>query len=261
MKAWFRVLLYQNSNHSHYWFIQWDQHFNSFLPNWFLQWWEQFGPDPSIFAEPLQIQINHFSKKSCDWNKINSHVPMHLAFISKYKVPWIVKWQFNIFTPNHVESYSLPGSNIIHDIIYHSQIDMVSRQVFTKWWDKFNHDRIITQVKKEFPLVNSLPTAPSSIAKIDTGKASVSGTKEVKPSVTKASSAKEKKPKSSPTKSSEEKSTKKCFKSEIMKMVMALSKQVSDMNDSEDEEDKPSPPSDQGSTNEDPYDDELYQDG
>ena len=43
---------------------------------------------------------------------------------------------------------------------------------------------------------------------------------------------------------------------------MALSKQVSDMNDSEDEEkDEPSPPSDQWSTNEDPYDDELYQDG
>jgi hypothetical protein len=48
--------------------------------------------------------------------------------MAKYKVPWIFKWRYNI------------SENI------------VTRQFLVKWWDKFNQQRIIDQVKIEFPV-------------------------------------------------------------------------------------------------------------
>ena len=56
----------------------------------------------------------------------DSHYPALLLFMSKYKVPWILKWHYSI-TAN-----------------------TVTQQFLVKWWPKFDHQRIIAQVKVEF---------------------------------------------------------------------------------------------------------------
>ena len=50
-----------------------------------------------------------------------------LHFIKKYKVPWILKWQ------------------------YAKEDDVLARCWYVKWWDKFAHtDSIINNVSKDF---------------------------------------------------------------------------------------------------------------
>ena len=51
--------------------------------------------------------------------------------MAKYKIPWILKWNFEVDTGG----------------IYRSR--------WVKWWDKFNHQKIIDLVKMEFPQVSS----------------------------------------------------------------------------------------------------------
>ena len=85
-------------------------------------------------------QVNYFASQF----KVNAHssqFPILLIFISKYKVPWIFKWQYSL------------SNNI------------VARVHFVKWWDSFKHPRIIEQVKQEFPVkvptpVKQIPVAP-----------------------------------------------------------------------------------------------------
>ena len=175
---------------------------------------------------------------------------MALAFISKYKVHWIVKWQYNIVTPQYSETFELPGTNVKASIINHGQTDMVTRQIFTKWWDKFNHERIIGQVKKEFPIVNSIPVTPISMSQtpaLDPNKVSGSGTKEVKQATSKTSSVKSKADKPNPTKSLDVESIKKCSKSDLKMQALALSNRISELHKSDEEVDQnaPSPKSDQ----------------
>ena len=62
--------------------------------------------------------------------------------MSKYKVHWIFKWQYNIVN------------------------NIVIRQYFVKWWDSFKHQRIIDQVKQEFSIVIPTPIQQSPIAPI-----------------------------------------------------------------------------------------------
>jgi hypothetical protein len=46
-------------------------------------------------------------------------------------VPWILKWHYELHN------------------------DLVSRHFSVKWWDKFKHDQIISQVNAEFPLAKA----------------------------------------------------------------------------------------------------------
>ena len=130
--------------------------------------------------------MHHFSKQPCEWNTINQNVPTILNFISKYKVPWILKWQYNIVTPKYTETFELQRTEIKAVVINHGQTDMVTRQFFVKWWDKFNHERIIGQVKKEFPIstvtptqaeISSKPVPSISMVSPEPNKAFTSGTK------------------------------------------------------------------------------------
>ncbi|XP_057481953.1 uncharacterized protein LOC130768858 [Actinidia eriantha] len=87
-------------------------------------------------------QVTYFSSKYKVTNHL-SQFPSLLLFMSKYKVPWIFKWQYNI------------ANNI------------VIRQHFVKWWDAFKHYRIIDQVKLEFPVLVPTPI-PTPVKQIPT---------------------------------------------------------------------------------------------
>jgi hypothetical protein len=72
----------------------------------------------------------------------NSRFPPILLFCVKYKVPWIVKWSYQI------------------------KDNILIRNFAVKWWDNFDRDRIVKFVFDEFPEVNRLKTShlpPSQI--------------------------------------------------------------------------------------------------
>ncbi|KAK9939323.1 hypothetical protein M0R45_016021 [Rubus argutus] len=106
---------------SHSWFINFDKFFKSEFPIWFLGWWAAHGMSFSPLPEPLQKSIE-FSAQTQIFTPYQSQFPAILHFTAKYKVPWILKWHYNI----------------------------ISRNFAVKWWDKFKHDIIISQVNEEF---------------------------------------------------------------------------------------------------------------
>ena len=53
MDAFKKILLYQNKNFDHSWFLMFDKNFNNQILTWFLKWWEMFGSIPQIFLDPL----------------------------------------------------------------------------------------------------------------------------------------------------------------------------------------------------------------
>ena len=88
--------------------------------------------------------------------------PPLLHFIKKYKVPWILKWQYN------------------------KEGDVLTRRWYVKWWDKFPHTQsIINNVIREFPSPTASPalriTTPVQKAELADAPASTS-TKAIKPS-------------------------------------------------------------------------------
>ena len=110
---------------SHSWFINFDKFFKSEFPVWFLGWWAAHGMSFSLLPEPLQKSIEFFAQTQI-FTPYQSQFPAILHFIAKYKVPWILKWH------------------------YETKDNIVSRHFAVKWWDKFKHDRIISQVNEEF---------------------------------------------------------------------------------------------------------------
>ena len=96
--------------------------------------------------------------------RINAHgakfTPL-LHFTKKYKVPWILKWQ------------------------YAKEGDVFTRCWYVKWWDKFPHTQsIINNVTREFPS----PTSPTlrittPVQKAVADAPASSSAKNVKPSV------------------------------------------------------------------------------
>ena len=89
--------------------------------------------------------------------------PPLLHFIKKYKVPWILKWQ------------------------YVKEGDTFTRCWYVKWWDKFPHTQsIINNVTRDFSSPNASPTlritTPVQKAELADAPASLSA-KTVKPLV------------------------------------------------------------------------------
>ena len=156
IEAWDKVFLYQNESFSHSWFVQFDQKFKSQIPLWFTDWWNTFGPVKDIMPEALLQQMRHFIK-----NRINKNPDYagyeDLHFFSKYKIPWITKWQFKIATPiDDTTTLHTDGSRTAL-VTQHDGIKCVARVHYVKWWDKFNINRIAGQVQLEFPIVNPKP--------------------------------------------------------------------------------------------------------
>ncbi|KAI8558940.1 hypothetical protein RHMOL_Rhmol04G0135300 [Rhododendron molle] len=52
----------------------------------------------------------------------------------KYRVPWIVKWRYQLLN------------------------NIVSRQYLVKWWEQYNHQKIVNQVQLEFLAKIPIPT-------------------------------------------------------------------------------------------------------
>jgi hypothetical protein len=90
----------------------------------------------SILPEPLQQSIEHFAQHQV-FTQNQTQFPAIMHFMAKYKVPWILKWHYEV--KDHI----------------------LSRHFSVKWWDKFKHDRIISQVNEEFQeRPSQLPVLP-----------------------------------------------------------------------------------------------------
>ncbi len=75
-------------------------------------------------------------------------MPELILFISKYKIPWIVKWQYQLMKNPIIEQWVQTSQTSQALVKHHSQFDLVTRQFFVKWWDKFEYNRIISQVQR-----------------------------------------------------------------------------------------------------------------
>lgn len=94
MESWMKIF-YQNETFSHSWFIQFDHKFESKIPPQFIRWWDQHGPTMVLLPESLRAQLRHYEISTSFINGI-IHVAVFPQFISKYEVPWILKWQCHI---------------------------------------------------------------------------------------------------------------------------------------------------------------------
>ena len=95
----------------------------------------QFSPIAEIFPEPLLDAFECF-KKFYQCNAHGAKFPTLLHFFKHYKIPWILKWQ------------------------YEKEGDVLSRHWYVKWWGKFPHtQRIIANISREFSSTAALPMA------------------------------------------------------------------------------------------------------
>ncbi|CAN6549615.1 unnamed protein product [Malus baccata var. baccata] len=140
INAWSNIFLHQTEDFSHAWFITFDKSFRLKFPAWFPRWWSSHGPTASLFPEELmQVLSNGFQQKF-DRSRFNYKITLLPLFMAKYKVPWIMKWNYEVETGE------------------------VYRQKAVKWWDKFNHQKIINLILSEFPVtpvqVQAIPAQP-----------------------------------------------------------------------------------------------------
>ena len=161
--AWFRFMLHQNETMSYSWFVNFDKDFNSEFPLWFIRWWTQFGSAVEIFLAPLKDSFQNFTLRFRTDTHGAKFTPL-LHFIKKYKVPWILKWQ------------------------YAKEDDVLARCWYVKWWDKISHTKsIISNVARDFPSPSASPlriTTPVQKAVVDAPNAlASSSTKNIKPPV------------------------------------------------------------------------------
>ncbi|KAI5324510.1 hypothetical protein L3X38_033583 [Prunus dulcis] len=90
----------------------------------------------------MQDLVNYFTNKN-KFKESELFFPNLLHFVAKYKVPWILKWSYQVKWETRV----------------------LSRQFSIKWWDKFKLERIADYVYADFPPVrNPQPEKKSSPA-------------------------------------------------------------------------------------------------
>ena len=75
----------------------------------------------------MQVLSASFQQKfnRSQFNYMTTLLPI---FMAKHKVPWIMKWNYEVETSE----------------VYKARL--------VKWWDKFNHQKTISQVITEFPI-------------------------------------------------------------------------------------------------------------
>ena len=152
MDAFEKVLFFQTETYDHSWFIQFDTKFKGQIPSWFLKWWEMFGPTPQNWPEPLQDALRYFSSRF-QVDRHSSQFPAILHMTARYKIHWISLWNYAI------------------------NQNLLDREFYTKWWEKFRPTDAITKMYKDFPLPVQKPIAhctrsQSSLDSVLSGKSS-----------------------------------------------------------------------------------------
>ncbi|HEX7904648.1 MAG TPA: hypothetical protein VF487_12265, partial [Chitinophagaceae bacterium] len=215
IEAWYKVFLHQNESHRHSWLVQFDHKFKSHFPYWFSHWWARFGSTYDLLPDPLKVQLNHF----CNHKKLDSAyegVPVLLQFVSKYKIPWILRWEYSIQnSTSEISHNASPTSPSAYPF------PLVTRQWFVKWWDKFDVNRIVGQVQLEFP--TSLKVLPVSTAEPSSQKSKESSV-----------SKKSKESRVSPTGSTCSRSIydfKDCSGKELKLIAQALNKRIDELHE------------------------------
>ena len=157
MDAFEKVLFFQNENYDHSWFIQFDRKSKGQIPLWFLKWWEMFGSIPQNFPEPLQDALRYFSSR-LQVDRNSSQFPAILHMTVKYKIHWINMWNYAI------------------------NQNLLDREFFVKWWDKFRPIDIISKLHNDFPLLVQKPIAycTRSQSSLDSVQISGKSSKELK---------------------------------------------------------------------------------
>lgn len=149
--AWYTIFYHQHPDFSHSWFLNFDAKFKAQFPFWFLQRWNIHGPIWEIIPVELQNSVNYFSQKH-KLTKPEKFFPMLLHFMAKYRVPWILKWNYQVNWESRV----------------------LSRHFAVKWWDKVQIHKIIFQVNTEFPPLQA-PVNPVNVASPSSSNATLKG--------------------------------------------------------------------------------------
>jgi hypothetical protein len=91
-----KFFLYETPKFDHSWFVNFDQNnFEGILLLWFSRWWRDFGLIPEIFPLKLIESFNIF-KDNFKTDAYDSKFPFILHFVKKFKISWILKWQYVI---------------------------------------------------------------------------------------------------------------------------------------------------------------------
>ncbi|CAL9024064.1 unnamed protein product, partial [Prunus brigantina] len=128
VESWYYIFLHQTPDFSHSWFINFDSKFRSELPYWFLHWWDTHGPKSDIIPPPITELITYFSTKA-KFPERDLFFPIPQLFFTRYKIPWIMKWSYNV----------------------NWETCIFSSQFSVKWWDRFEVHRITEYVYRDFP--------------------------------------------------------------------------------------------------------------
>ena len=109
---------------------------------WFLKWWSKHDAQAEIIPDVLQVteQVPGGPPKSFTTLRATLENFTKMYKWSKYHVLWIVKWHYQIRDHVLIRSHAV------------------------KWFDKYDKDRIIGFVFKEFPIesMKELEDQPSS---------------------------------------------------------------------------------------------------
>ncbi|KAM1169285.1 hypothetical protein ACFX19_031626 [Malus domestica] len=157
-----------------------------------------------------QVLSGTFQKKF-DRTRFDEGIPLFALFMAKYKVPWILRWNYEI------------------------ESNQVFRQRMIKWWDKFNYQKIIEVVLKDFPMdSNPVPAvaAPPASALPEPTKEEIDSLSDISPSSSLKGQTKSSKSSSS---SKKKKSSKlKALAKILMKELQEENEDGSDSDDSSD---------------------------
>ncbi|KAG5607794.1 hypothetical protein H5410_029286 [Solanum commersonii] len=99
-----RVLLYENANRKHSWFIKLCANiFDRHIPNWFCKWWTLYGPTIKILPESYKklylewIDISPKLTRLQEDNIFFEGISVMYFFI-EFSIPWIMRWSIEVNT-------------------------------------------------------------------------------------------------------------------------------------------------------------------
>lgn len=147
MQAWENVILFQNPNKSHSWFLQFSSNHTHKIPNWFYQnWWFLYGAMSAILPQDLFSDFETFSNSKTFSNDETSF--KCLSYFSQKSIPWIMHW-----------NYSLD--------LFHSTPNLF-RDSHVKWWYKYDKTKTfsasisLADLQKMSPIKSSTRTSKPS---------------------------------------------------------------------------------------------------